>query len=194
MSKATTSQSWSTASTEPSLQRKKPCHTKNRGNQFQQKSSARPKYCHTQTQLQAHRINYIRILFVANSKSKTSLRQLAKSEPPLKQTGMKMPFLHWFCKCLILQPSGVSCNVLKGQQSRVSNTALSLVSCFFYSSRYISIFSIKWVMKESHWHNPHFWWVTVAARCPFGFPPYTQWAVTMTSSSHRGDRGSAEQQ
>lgn len=128
-------------------------------------------------------------MFVANSKSKTSLRQLAKSEPPLKQTGMKMPFLHWFCKCLILQLSGASCGVLKGQQSRVSNTTLSLVSCFFYSSRYISIFSIKWVMKESHWHNPHFWWVIVAARCPFGFPPYIQWGCNSDSDQWQSPRG-----
>lgn len=42
-----------------------------------------------------------------------------------------MPFLHWFCKCLILQLSGVSCRVLKGQQSRVSNTTVSLASWFF---------------------------------------------------------------
>lgn len=91
---------------ESNLQSHKPPRTGIWGSEFQT-SSRSSKYPCTQTWLQAYRTEHVRAPFGAKSKSKPSLRELAKSEHPLMQTAMKMLYLHWFFKRFILQLSEV---------------------------------------------------------------------------------------
>lgn len=112
---------------ESNLQRREPSHRRNRGREFQQLSYPKISVLRHSCRLW---MNSIRILFVANSQSKPSWRQLAKSEHPLKQPGVETLFLPWFFKCSSLQLSSVSHGLSKGQRNGIPSTTRSWFGFF----------------------------------------------------------------